>query len=50
MKRKSNLVRELNEGFTALVDRRVGKRTLRTHTVKVKAPRGTMEFKILEIL
>lgn len=35
--KKRNLFDELNEGFTALADRRAGKRTLRTHAVKMKA-------------
>ena len=34
--KKRNLFAELNEGFAALADRRAGKRTLRTHTVKMK--------------
>ena len=37
MKKKRNLFAELSEGFTALADQRTGKRTLRTHTVKLKA-------------
>ena len=35
--KKRNLFDELNESFSALADRRAGKRTLRTHTVKLKA-------------
>lgn len=35
--KKRKLFDELSEGFTALADRRAGKRTLRTHTVKAKA-------------
>ena len=35
--KKRNLFDELSEGFVALADRRAGKRTLRTHTVKIKA-------------
>jgi putative transcriptional regulator len=34
--KKRSLFDELNEGFTALANRRAGKRTLRTHTVKMK--------------
>lgn len=42
MTRKRDLFEELNEGFDALVDQRAGKRTLRTHVVKVKpAPKIT---------
>lgn len=42
MAKKRNLFEELNEGFDALADRRAGKRTLRTHTVKMKpAPKIT---------
>lgn len=42
MKRKRNLFDELAEGFDALADQRVGKRTLRTHAVKAKpAPKVT---------
>lgn len=42
MAKKRNLFEELNEGFDALADRRSGKRTLRTHTVKMKpAPKIT---------
>jgi putative transcriptional regulator len=37
MKKKRDLFSELTEGFDALADHRSGKRTLRTHTVKVKA-------------
>jgi len=37
MKKKRDLFAELSEGFTALADQRAGKRTLRTHTVKLKA-------------
>jgi putative transcriptional regulator len=37
MKKKRNLFDELTEGFTALEGRRSGKRTLKTHTVKLKA-------------
>lgn len=36
MKRKRDLFKELAEGFDALAAQREGKRTLRTHTVKVK--------------
>lgn len=36
MKRKRNLFNELAEGFDALAAHREGKRTLRTHTVKLK--------------
>ena len=36
MKKKRVLLGELSEGFAALADRRGGKQTLRTHTVKVK--------------
>jgi putative transcriptional regulator len=42
MTKKRNLFDELTEGFDALADRRVGKRTLRTHTFKAKpAPKIT---------
>lgn len=42
MTRKRDLFAELAEGFDALVDRREGKRTLRTHVVKLRpAPRIT---------
>jgi putative transcriptional regulator len=42
MTRKRNLFAELTEGFDALADQRAGKRTLRTHVVKLKpAPRIT---------
>jgi putative transcriptional regulator len=38
--KKRNLMDELTEGFDALAQQRVGKRTLRTHTVVMKpAPR-----------
>jgi len=37
MRRKRDLFVELTEGFDALADQRAGKRTLRTHVVKVKA-------------
>jgi putative transcriptional regulator len=37
MKRKRNLTEELTEGFDALAAHRQGKRTLRTHAVKVKS-------------
>ena len=36
MTKKRDLFVELTEGFDALADHRTGKRTLRTHTVKVK--------------
>ena len=40
--KKRDLFAELTEGFDALADRRAGKRTLRTHTVKIRpAPRIT---------
>lgn len=35
--KKRNLFEELSEGYSALADRRAGKRTLRTHTVKLRA-------------
>ena len=42
MTKKRNLFDELNEGFDALEAQRAGKRTLRTHMVKVKpAPKIT---------
>lgn len=42
MTRKRDLFEELVEGFDALADRRAGKRTLRTHVVKLRpAPRIT---------
>ncbi len=42
MTRKRNLYAELTEGFDALADRRAGKRTLRTHVVKLRpAPKIT---------
>ena len=37
MKKKRNLMSELREGFVALADQRIGKRTLRTHIVQSKA-------------
>lgn len=36
MKKKRDLFDELTEGFDALADRRTGKRTLRTHSVKTR--------------
>lgn len=36
MTKKRDLFDELAEGFDALADQRTGKRTLRTHTVKIK--------------
>lgn len=36
MAKKRKLFDELMEGFDALAEQRAGKRTLRTHTVKVK--------------
>lgn len=40
--KKRDLFAELTEGFDALADLRAGKRTLRTHSVKIKpAPRIT---------
>lgn len=36
MKKKRDLFTELTEGFDAFAEQRTGKRTLRTHTVKVK--------------
>lgn len=36
MTKKRDLFEELTEGFDALADHRAGKRTLRTHAVKVK--------------
>ena len=36
MTKKRDLFNELIEGFDALAERRVGKRTLRTHAMKVK--------------
>lgn len=42
MKKKRDLFAELTEGLDALAEQRVGKRTLRTHTVKAKpAPKIT---------
>jgi putative transcriptional regulator len=42
MTRKRDLFAELTEGFDALADQRAGKRTLRTHAVKLRpAPRIT---------
>jgi putative transcriptional regulator len=42
MRKKRVLYDELLEGFNALADQRAGKRTLRTHTLKVKpAPKIT---------
>jgi putative transcriptional regulator len=35
--KKRDLFNELSEGLDALAERRAGKRTLRTHTVKAKA-------------
>lgn len=40
MRKKRDLFDELTEGFDALSDQRAGKRTLRTHIVRIKpAPR-----------
>jgi putative transcriptional regulator len=36
LKRKRDLFAEIVEGFEALADQRAGKRTLRTHIVKIK--------------
>jgi len=36
LRKKRDLFDELNEGFDALADRRAGKRTLRTHSVKAR--------------
>jgi putative transcriptional regulator len=42
MRKKRDLYDELLEGFDALADQRAGKRTLRTHELKVKpAPKIT---------
>jgi putative transcriptional regulator len=42
MRKKRDLYVELLEGFDALADQRAGKRTLRTHALKVKpAPKIT---------
>ena len=42
MRKKRELYDELLEGFDALADQRAGKRTLRTHALKVKpAPKIT---------
>lgn len=42
MKKKRDLFAELREGFDALAEEREGKRTLRTHSVKIKpAPKIT---------
>lgn len=42
MRKKRDLFAELTEGFDALADQRAGKRTLRTHVVKVRpAPKIT---------
>jgi putative transcriptional regulator len=42
MTKKRNLFHELVEGFDALAEQRAGKRTLRTHAVKLKpAPKST---------
>jgi len=42
MRKKRDLFAELTEGFDSLADQRAGKRTLRTHVVKVKpAPKIT---------
>ncbi len=42
MRRKRDLFDELMEGFDALAERRAGKRTLRTHVLRVKpAPKIT---------
>lgn len=38
MTKKRDLFKELIEGFDALAEQRSGKRTLRTHAVKVKPP------------
>ncbi len=36
MRKKRDLFDELTEGFDALADQRVGKRTVRTHSVKAR--------------
>lgn len=41
MTKKRDLFDELTEGLDALADRRAGKRSLRTHAVKVKAAPNT---------
>jgi putative transcriptional regulator len=42
LKNKRGLFSEIVEGFEALADQRAGKRTLRTHVVKIKpAPKIT---------
>lgn len=42
MRKKRDLFAELSEGFDALAEEREGKRTLRTHSVKIKpAPKIT---------
>ena len=42
MTKKRDLFDELTEGFDALADQRAGKRTLRTHAIKMRpAPRIT---------
>ena len=42
MTKKREVFQELSEGFDALADQRAGKRTLRTHAVKVRpAPKIT---------
>ena len=38
LKKKRDLFAEIMEGFDALADRRLGKRTLRTHVVTIKPP------------
>lgn len=38
MTKKRDLLSELVEGFDALAEQRVGKRTLRTHAMKIKPP------------
>jgi putative transcriptional regulator len=45
MTKKRNLFDELVEGFDALAEQRAGKRTLRTHVVKIKlAPKITAKI------
>jgi putative transcriptional regulator len=46
MRKKRDLFDELTEGFDALADQRAGKRTLRTHKVKVR-PAATISAREL---
>jgi putative transcriptional regulator len=46
MTKKRNLFGEIMEGLEALAEQRVGRRTLRTHAVKVKPAPSLKERKL----